>query len=150
MRQALYPDACRAIPVCVGITLHAGCASAWRSAVAFIDAQGDHTEQVLKMVGGVHATKKDERGWLPTRLSGRLACVNCSSELPTDGPDANDPDSTQRALDHRAGYVGSRIEGLRFLLGPASPPTAIGWSPPHACRAPLRPISCSVQLGRRN
>ena len=39
------------------------------------------------------------------------------------------------------------IEGLRFLLGPASPPTAIGWSPPHSCRASLRPISCSLQLG---
>ena len=29
----------------------------------------------------------------------------------------------------RTGHMGTEIEGLMFLLGPASPPTAIGWSP---------------------
>ena len=36
------------------------------------------------------------------------------------------------------------IEGLRFILGPESPPTAIGWSPQHVYGAPLRPTSRAV------
>ena len=47
----------------------------------------------------------------------------------------------------RTGHVGTGIEGLRLLLGPASPPTAIGWSPPHAYGAsttPTHPVQCTA------
>ena len=47
----------------------------------------------------------------------------------------------------RGGAPGSVLVRTGHVGTGMSPPTAIGWSPPHACRAPLRPISCNVQLG---
>ena len=47
----------------------------------------------------------------------------------------------------RTGHVGTGIEGLGFLLGPTSPPTAIGWShrrtrTEHQC--PTHLVQCTA------